>query len=315
MRAVQPPRRLEPIPVRVQPQHGLFLRTIKAAVAVMTFVILASVIGTCALCGKAAHDVAEKSSKRREADQRALATSAPIDISASELETAYRRNEVNADNRYKGQVLRVLGVVESISKDILDDPHVILRSEHMLGGVTCSFGNSSDEALAGLAPGQRVALRGIGSGYLLGGPMLRQCMIDAAVGPSCRVPNADVMGGGTATGECKHVSNCVTPSVYYQGFCEGEANIVCCVLPPSPPPSASPSAPPTKRPTLARPKVAQPASETPGSPDNHGDPRQQVESPLPERVDCSTVIKDPHDKNCVVQFCTAHSDDPRCQLE
>jgi len=315
MRAVQPPRRIEPIPVRVQPQYGLLLRTIKAAVAVMSFVILASVIGTCALCGKAAHDVAEESSKRREADQRALATSAPIDLSASDLETAYRRNEVNADNLYKGQVLQVRGVVESISKDILDDPHVILRSEHMLGGVTCSFGSSSDEALAGLAPGQRVVLRGIGSGYFLRGPMLRRCMVDSAVGPSCRVPNADVMGGRPATGECKHVSNCVTPAVYYQGFCEGAADIVCCVLPPPSPLPSSPSAPPTKRPTSARPKVAQPESKAPGSPDNHGDSRQQVESPLPERVDCSTVIKDPRDKDCVVQFCTGHGDDPRCQLE
>lgn len=307
---------MEPVQVNLQPQHGLFIRTIKSAVAVMTFIVLASVIGTCVLCGKAAHDVAEHSSARRVAEERVVATATPIDISASELEAAYRNNEVSADNLYRGHVLRVAGVVKRISKDILDDPHVILRSEEMFGGITCSFGDSGDAALTGLTPGLRVVLRGVGAGYFMGGPMLRGCVIDAAVGPSCRVPNADVMGGGTAMGECKDVSNCTAPSVYYQGFCEGPTSIVCCVVPPPPaPPSSKLSSSPPKRLTGVRPKTVQQESDAPVSPDDRPQRSAPVEAPPPETLDCSTAIKNPRDKDCVVKFCGSHDNDDRCHLE
>jgi len=165
--------------VTVQPSRGGVMRIIKNLILLMIFAVLASVFGTCLVCGKAVHDVAEKSRVQSEADDSAIASYVPIDVSAVDLGAAYKTNEVSADNRYKGKVLRVSGVVDHIAKDILDDPHVILRSQDSFGGVSCSFGRS-DVSIAQLVPGQSVVVRGIGDGYIVGSPRLRRCIIESA---------------------------------------------------------------------------------------------------------------------------------------
>lgn len=165
-----------PSPAAHPPPQGSFMRTIRNASAILAFLILATVVGTCVVCGKAAHDVSEKN-KTAERDVRTSDT--PLDVSARDLEAAYTANEVAADKQFRGKVLRVSGTVDRISKDILDDPHVILRSGQPLGGVTCSFGSGADAAIAKLAKGQSVVLRGMGAGSFMGGPMLKACVIDS----------------------------------------------------------------------------------------------------------------------------------------
>lgn len=225
---MMPPQLPPSIHVKMQPSSGIIMRTIKNVIALMTFVILASVVGTCVLCGKAVHDVSEKATTRHAAERNELVTATPVDVSASALEAAYAANEVAADNQYKGKVLRVSGVVDDISKDFLDKPHVRLRSDRILGGVRCSFSKDAGGSLAQLAKGQRVVLRGLGDGYLMGSPKLRACSVETVTGVQCRVANPS-NAAPNSIGECMDAGACPAGSSSYSGLCEGPSNIQCCV--------------------------------------------------------------------------------------
>jgi hypothetical protein len=200
------------------------MRSIKVAIA-LTFLALTAVIVTSYVVSKAAHDVADDNKKLASIDKVTVASEPPIEVAAHELEAAYRANEVAADSRFKGKLVRVTGVIRRISKDILDDPHIMLASDDMLGGVLCSFRGGTEDGIGSLVAGQHVALRGMGDGYFMGSPTLRRCAIDAVVGPPCSVPNAD-NSGRTVRGECKAIGSCTAH--YYTGFCEGPDDIVCC---------------------------------------------------------------------------------------
>lgn len=118
------------------------------------------------------------SQKKKEQQAQEVATAAPIDVTADALEAAYETNEIAADDRYKGLVLRVSGVADSIDKDVLDHPVVYLRSKRALLGVRCAFDDQHKAALSGIRKGQKVTLRGRGDGYLLGSPTMRDCMLE-----------------------------------------------------------------------------------------------------------------------------------------
>ena len=112
-----------------------------------------------------------------------LASTAPIapepaviDVSASNLATAYERNGVAADARYKGQALRVTGSVTGIATDVFN--HAVVSLD---GGVNQFLQphavlNDSDKPRAGsLNVGQHVTLTCIGAGDVIKAPMLKDC--------------------------------------------------------------------------------------------------------------------------------------------
>jgi tRNA_anti-like len=148
-----------------------------------------------------------------------------IDVTASQLESEYRANEVRADQQFRGWLLRVTGVVDRIT-NIGAHPRVMLRSDDILGGVTCSLDDRPQEA-AELERGEHIVVVGIGDGSLIGSPMLRECRVDEVTGPACSVPNADNKGV-TIVGECLPMTKCGGGG-YYKGVCPGPEAIVCCV--------------------------------------------------------------------------------------
>lgn len=114
---------------------------------------------------------------RQDADEVESATDV-IDVTARELEKAYAENEVAADERYRGKVLRVSGVIDQISKDALGEMVVMLRSPNVMGGVHCTFDDKQKSQVASLKKGQKVTLRGRGTGVALGAPTLSSCSVD-----------------------------------------------------------------------------------------------------------------------------------------
>jgi len=98
----------------------------------------------------------------------------PIEVSAEELAVAYAGNEVAADNRYKGRILEVGGIVETIGKDILGEATIALSTQAGLG-VSCALGKQLQREIASLRPGQAVVIRGRCKGSFLGGPLLSDC--------------------------------------------------------------------------------------------------------------------------------------------
>ena len=93
-----------------------------------------------------------------------------IAISAGQLYQEYRNNEVAADLRYKGRLLKVTGIVDRVGEDILGYPYIkIVDKEGDWGGVICTYPKteSSRWLLARHNRGDTVTVTGICKGYLV----------------------------------------------------------------------------------------------------------------------------------------------------
>ena len=101
-----------------------------------------------------------------------------INVTAEDLISAYKANEVAADERYKNQPLAVTGTVDSIGKDILDTMYVTLKGDEKYGftSVQCMFDDEHKTELAALSKGDHIRVVGICKGKL-GNILLKECSI------------------------------------------------------------------------------------------------------------------------------------------
>ncbi len=95
-------------------------------------------------------------------------------LTAPQLYADYDANEVAADNRYKGKVVVVNGIVEDIGKDLLDNAYIMLFSGDMMFGVQCFFAESEEHSFGSLSKGQQVSIKGRVEGKL-GNVLLKGC--------------------------------------------------------------------------------------------------------------------------------------------
>lgn len=99
-------------------------------------------------------------------------------ISAPDLYADYDANEVSADDKYKNKIIAVSGIVESINKDFLDKPYIILGTNDYLSAVACSFKDGKN--LKRLSKGNYVTIIGtcVGKTNLFGSIVsLSECRI------------------------------------------------------------------------------------------------------------------------------------------
>jgi len=87
----------------------------------------------------------------------------------------YDANEVAADGTYKGQLLKVTGVVASIDKDFMDDIVLHLASPNEFMNTMASMEKAETAKSGALSKGQTVALLCTGNGRVVGTPALRDC--------------------------------------------------------------------------------------------------------------------------------------------
>ena len=91
-----------------------------------------------------------------------------LKVSATQLSQTYANNEVAADAKYKGNVVDVTGVIETIGKDILNNPYVSLKTaEYSIISVQCMFSQADETKLATLSSGQSITLEGTVSGKII----------------------------------------------------------------------------------------------------------------------------------------------------
>ncbi len=88
------------------------------------------------------------------------------EVFSEELLYAYTLNEVSADNKYKGKILRVTGYVSEISKDITDEAYLTLTTGDDIREIQCFFGGNEDQ-LAEIRPGQLVTVQGECDGLMM----------------------------------------------------------------------------------------------------------------------------------------------------
>ncbi len=101
-----------------------------------------------------------------------------IKIAAVKLSEEYKANEVAADSKYKGKILEISGIVDSIGKDILNVPYIALKSYEyaVIDKVQCMFSKNDESKLIDVAQGQQITLRGEVSGKM-GNILVNGCQI------------------------------------------------------------------------------------------------------------------------------------------
>lgn len=115
---------------------------------------------------------------RHKREQESVADGDAVDVTARTLLGTYRSNEVAAETRYQGRVLRVDGSLEWIRTEA-GRVIVALRGGDFADDVVICVCEGGDDRLAKLAKGQRVIVRGVGGGKYAGIPGLRNCLVDS----------------------------------------------------------------------------------------------------------------------------------------
>lgn len=99
-------------------------------------------------------------------------------FTASQVVTFYAGNEVAGDEALKGRWFKVSGVVESVGKDILGTPYLLLRGpQDHFRQVQCVFTDPSASGLSSVRPGQAVVVFGRGAGLMMNVQM-KECEFD-----------------------------------------------------------------------------------------------------------------------------------------
>ncbi len=93
-------------------------------------------------------------------------------VTAAEMVAEYTANESEADDKYKGKVVVVTGVISEVYRGFLYTPYVDLEA-----GVRCSFSDNEDEVMLTLEEGQTISMKGQGD-RLLFGVELRGCTVE-----------------------------------------------------------------------------------------------------------------------------------------
>lgn len=101
------------------------------------------------------------------------ATSADYSINAEEIVNEYLKDALAANEKYldaegESKILAVKGIVHEITKDYNGDKLVLLKSDQMKAGVSCTFTSETNVQTASLKVGDQVIIKGVirsGSSY------------------------------------------------------------------------------------------------------------------------------------------------------
>jgi hypothetical protein len=97
-----------------------------------------------------------------------------VTVSARKLYKEYNANEIAADEKYKGQIIQVSGIIRDIGNDIMDNAYVTLIGDQYFGDIQCYFNEKS--IVAGLSKGKRITVIGSCSGLMMN-VQINNCII------------------------------------------------------------------------------------------------------------------------------------------
>ena len=93
-------------------------------------------------------------------------------VTAAQMVADYEVSESAGNEKYKGKVVLVTGVISSIYRGFLQTPYVELEA-----GVRCNFSDNEDAVMLMLTEGQTVSMKGQGDRLFLN-VELRGCTVD-----------------------------------------------------------------------------------------------------------------------------------------
>lgn len=116
-------------------------------------------------------------------------------VTAEDLFSEYKDNEIAADNKYKKKIVSVSGVIQHIGKDIMNEAYIVIGGRGFLDGVQCFFPRSAETELGSLSVGRRVTIKGEVGGKM-GNVLIRNCTIESLGGTSTVSPSTDAHATG-----------------------------------------------------------------------------------------------------------------------
>ena len=93
---------------------------------------------------------------------------------SGKLYKEYNANEIAADEKYKGKIIEVTGVIRDIGNDIMDNAYITLVGNEYFGDIQCYFNEKS--VVASLSKGKRITVMGSCSGLMMN-VHLNDCII------------------------------------------------------------------------------------------------------------------------------------------
>jgi len=111
----------------------------------------------------------------RKTDPSVASKKADIEISAAELLKSFETDEAAANALYLGKIIRVSGVVESVSEDSVGIS-IYLQDADAMAGVICSFDKKTND-ISWVEKGSTVKIKGICTGYLMD-VVFNRCAMD-----------------------------------------------------------------------------------------------------------------------------------------
>lgn len=147
------------------PKKGL---SIWAWLGIITLVGFGGCLGMCAIGMKGVADKAEQ--EKSDFDKQDV-----MKVTPAEIASAYEKNEVAGDEKYKGKKIEITGKIDSISSDFSDDPVIHLTGLNAFNNVML---NGIDKATASkLEKGATITAVCKGGGEIVGSPVLNDCKI------------------------------------------------------------------------------------------------------------------------------------------
>lgn len=120
--------------------------------------------------------VASDDTKDPKHDQKVRTAPTVANVTATQLFSEYRENEVAADEKYKGKSVVVTGEVESIGKDITDTMYVTLKTKSSVFGIQAFFSDAHKSTVASMKKGQRLSVKCQCDGKMMN-VLLKHCSV------------------------------------------------------------------------------------------------------------------------------------------
>lgn len=100
-----------------------------------------------------------------------------IEISANDIYSAFQENEIAADEKFNGKLVKITGIISSInSSGILTSANILLSVDgSFFGCVQCNFNSTNSKALANIEKGQSVTIIGTCGGLASFNVMINAC--------------------------------------------------------------------------------------------------------------------------------------------
>jgi hypothetical protein len=113
----------------------------------------------------------------RPVERSAVLSGTPVRLSAGELWGQYRRDAAAADRKYKDKLVAVTGTVAAVARDFHGNVVVQLTTGDVFETVRATLATRDAAVVTGIFKGQSVSVTCLGSGALIGAPILENCAL------------------------------------------------------------------------------------------------------------------------------------------